>query len=92
MFEFVMDSCVVDGDEMVGLQKVEKFVQQPAWVGMHKVKKVLNSIMVKRAGRRVVLGLSADNIMGFLPELIDMIPHAYGEVAAGKNVHQTKFI
>jgi hypothetical protein len=33
-FEFAMDGRVVDGDETIRLQEVEKLVQKPVWVSV----------------------------------------------------------
>lgn len=85
-FEFTVNGCVMDRDKTICLEKMEKFVQKPVWVGTHEAEKVLNIVVVESTGCRVVFGLLPHNVVGFPPESIDAIPRAGREVATRKNV------
>jgi hypothetical protein len=76
----------VNGDETIHLEKVEKLVQKPVWVGAHEAKKVLDIVVMERAGSRVVFGLFANDVVRVCPESTDAIPCAGREVATRKNV------
>ena len=89
-FKFTVDGCVMDGNEAVGCQEIQKLVQEVVWVVMNELKEIVKIFMIKMADTASDALLFKYNVARFLPEPPDLEPGMMRKATAIKDVLEVK--